>query len=436
MEKFKWYSIICFMLIVFGSITGCGGGGGHWDGVPRALSSITVTPASSTVIIGLSKDFIATGLYSDGTTDDISDEVVWSSGTPTIATISSTGGATGVATGASVITATLGTLSGNTTLTVISGTLGSIVVTPVNPSVVNGLTRQFVATGTYSNGTSENITSLVTWSSGTPAVATLNPNGSADSGLATGISAGTSLVTATLGSISGTSTLTVTAGTLSSIVVTPVNPSVVNGLTRQFVATGTYSNGTSENITSLVTWSSGTPAVATLNPNFEAASGLATGVSAGQSVITATLGSVSGNTTLTVTAGTLSSIVVTPVNPSVVNGLTRQFVATGTYSNGTSENITSLVTWSSGTIAVATLNPNGSVNSGLATGISAGTSLITATLGSISGTSTLTVTAATLSSIAVTPVNPSVVNGLTRQFVATGTYSNGTSENITSLVSL
>ncbi len=404
------------------------------------LSSIVVTPVNPSVVNGLTRQFVATGTYSNGTSENITSLVTWSSGTIAVATMNAnfeaaSGLATGISAGTSLITATLGSVSGNTTLTVTAATLSSIAVTPVNPSVVNGLTRQFVATGTYSNGTSENITSLVTWSSGTIAVATMNANFEAASGLATGISAGTSLITATLGSVSGNTTLTVTAATLSSIAVTPVNPSVVNGLTRQFVATGTYSNGTSENITSLVTWSSGTIAVATMNANFEATSGLATGISAGTSLITATLGSVSGNTTLTVTAATLSSIAVTPIDPSIANGFTRQFVATGTYSDGTSENITSLVTWSSGNIGVATMNPNGNANSGLATGISVGTSSITATLWTVvSNSTTLNVTAETLSSIAVTPIGPSIANGFTRQFAATGTYSDGSVADITTSV--
>ncbi len=384
-----------------------------------ALSSIAVTPVNPSVANGLSKQFLATGTYTDGTSTDITTDVTWSSGTIGVATVSSVGLATGIAPGTSLITASWQSKTGSTTLTVTAATLSSIAVTPVNPSVVNGLSRQFLATGTYTDGTSTDITTVVTWSSGTIGVATV-----VSGGLATGMSAGTSVITATLDTIAGNTTLTVTAATLASITVTPVNPSVVAGLTRPFVATGTYTDGTSTDITTTVTWSSGTIAVATITSD-----GLATGLTTGTSLITATLGSVAGNTTLTVTAATLSLITVTPINPSLVAGLTRQFVATGTYSNGTSVDISALVIWSSGTIAVATVNPGG-----LATGVGTGTSLITATLGGKTGNTTLTVTAATLSSIAVTPVNPTVVNGLTRQFVAIGTYSNGISADISGLV--
>jgi len=76
--------------------------------------------------------------------------------------------------------------------------------------------------------------------------------------------------------------------------------------------------------------------------------------------------------------------------------------------------------------SVATVN-----GAGLASAVAPGAAIITATSGSISGHTTLTVTAAVLASIAVTPENPSIANGLTKQFTATGIYSDGTSANIT-----
>jgi hypothetical protein len=342
--------------------------------------------------------------------------------------------ATTVSAGTSTISAALATKTGSTTLTVTAATLSSIAVTPANPSVVNGLTRQFTATGIYSDGTSADITASVIWTSSDIAVAIMNPNGAANSGLATTVSAGASTIAAALAGKTGNTTLTVTAATLSSIAVTPLNPSVVDGLTRQFTATGSYSDGSVANITASVIWTSGTIAVATMNANGAADSGLATGKSAGTSLIAAALAGKTGSTTLTVTSATLSSIAVTPLNPSVVDGLTRQFAATGSYSDGSVADITASVIWTSGAIAVATMNANGAANSGLATGKSAGTSLIAAALAGKTGSTTLTVTAATLSSIAVTPINPSVAEGLTKQFTATGTYSDSSTANITALV--
>ena len=56
---------------------------------------------------------------------------------------------------------------------------------------------------------------------------------------------------------------------------------------------------------------------------------------------------------------TLTSIAVTPANPTVPTGTTRQFTATGTYSNTTTQDITSQVTWTSSNTAVATIDGSG-----------------------------------------------------------------------------
>ena len=303
----------------------------------------------------------------------------------------------------------------------------SIAVAPSNPSVSQSQTQQFTATGTYSDGSTKNITTTVTWASSNAAVATIGAN----TGLATGISAGTSQITASLGSItSPNDNLTVVKSiTLQSIAVAPSNSSVSPSQTQQFTATGTYSDGSTKNITPTVTWASSNTAVATIGVN----TGLATGISAGTSQITATLGSItSPSDNLTVVKSvTLQSIAVAPSNPSINKSQTQQFTATGTYSDGSTKDITTSVTWASSNTAVATIG----ANIGLATGLSAGTSQITAALGSITSSSgNLTVAAITLQSIAVAPSNPSVNQSQTQQFSATGTYSDNTTKDITTSV--
>src|SRR5207247_8307001 len=129
--------------------------------------------------------------------------------------------------------------------------------------------------------------------------------------------------------------------TLVSIGVTPANPNLPQGLTGQFTATGTYSDNSTQDLTAQVAWSSSNTGVATID-----SAGLVTSVAAGTTTITATLGLVSGNTTLTVTNATLSSVAVTPTNPSIANGTTRQFTATGTYSEITTQDLTSRAEWS------------------------------------------------------------------------------------------
>ena len=173
------------------------------------------------------------------------------------------------------------------------------------------------------------------------------------------------------------------APTLTSIAVTPANPSIANGASRQFTATGTYSDGSTADITAAVTWASGSTGVATIS-----AAGSAHGVGPGTSTISATLDAVSGSTVLAVVAPTLTSIAVTPANPSIANGASRQFTATGTYSDGSTADITATVKWASGSTGVATISAGG-----LARGVGPGRSTISATLDAVSGSTVLTVVA-------------------------------------------
>jgi trimeric autotransporter adhesin len=175
-----------------------------------------------------------------------------------------------------------------------NSTLTSITITPETPSVAVGATQQMVATGTYSDGSTSNISSSVTWTSSDVETATVG-----STGLVTGVAAGTASITAASGSISGTTTVSVTYANLKSIEVTPTTASITSGESQQFVATATLDDGSTVAITDAVTWTSSNTSVATIS-----SSGLATGQSLASSSgtsITATSGSITSNSaTLTV----------------------------------------------------------------------------------------------------------------------------------------
>jgi hypothetical protein len=94
--------------------------------------------------------------------------------------------------------------------------------------------------------------------------------------------------------------------TLQSIAVTPANPSVAVGTLQQFVATGTYSDGSTQVLTTTATWGSSLTGFATIS-NASGSNGQASTVAAGASTITATSGTISGSTLLTVTAPTVTA---------------------------------------------------------------------------------------------------------------------------------
>jgi hypothetical protein len=404
--------------------------------VTTRLVSISVTPVSGAIAIGTDQQYTALGTYSDNSTQDLTSEVTWDSSDVGIATISNIDGAKGLASaisdGTTTVTATLGSISDHKTLIVTDAALVSIALTPLTPSIASGTQLQFIATGTFTDSTTQDVTSSVTWESSDEAIATIN-NVLGFEGLATSLSAGSTTITASYDEfISGSTTLTVTVANLVSIAVTPLTPSIPNGDTQQFTATGTYDDASTQDITSSVTWTSSDMVKATIS-NDPGSNGLATSLDVGTTTITATLGLISGNTDLTVDPAELESIVVTPANSSIRNGTLSQFTATGLFTDGTTMDITTTATWVSSDMAKATIS-NAVGFEGLATAVTPGATTITATFGLISGNTTLTVLNVNLVSIAVNPSNPEIAIDTSMHFIAMGTFDDASTQDLTDQV--
>jgi FG-GAP repeat/Bacterial Ig-like domain (group 2) len=369
------------------AVAGCGGGGGGGGG-GATLVSIQVTPPDPSIANGTSKQFAATGIYSDNTTQDVSATALWTV-TPISgdATIGATGIAKGTAVGTVLVTATFEAKSGDATLTVTPAVLVSIVVTPPAPSIVLDTKEQFTAIGVFSDSTTQDLTATASWTS-TPlsgGAATIDADG-----LATGTAVGTVDIGATdlTSGINGGSTLTVTAASLVSIVVTPPAASIAFGTTQQFTATGVFNDNSTQDLTATASWTATPLSGGTADID---ADGLATATAVGTVTITATSGGKSGSATLTVTAAALVSIMVRPSNPSIVIGNTQQFTATGTYSDASTQDLTEIASWTTGgagDTGTATITSSGP-SSGLATGTALGTVTINAVEGSIRGSTTL-----------------------------------------------
>ena len=384
------------------------------------VTSIALSPSNLTLAPAATQQYSARATYSDSSTADASSGT-WTSSSPSVATISASGLATAVAAGTTSISVTFGGVTQATTLTVsaaTTATLSSISLTDAEGgSVVVGTTDQYIATAIYSDNSHSDISGTVAWTSSSPNVATVSA-----SGLVTALSAGTTNLTATSGSVSQQATVTVSAATLTSLAVTSTNTTFSAGSTSQFTATGVYSNGSHQNLNSAVTWSSSNSAIFTVDSN-----GLVSGLTVGNANVVATLGTVSGNSRVVITGATLSSIgLSSSEGASIAAGTHTLITAVGTFSDNTTLDITQSATWTSSNSAVAT------VQAGSVKGVAVGTAIITATAGSVSKTFSLTVTAATLSSIGVTDAQGgSIAIGSTDQLTATGAFSDNSSQNLT-----
>lgn len=353
------------------------------------VASIAVmAPAPPSIAPETTRQFTANGTLSDGTPQNLTTFATWASSNDMVATISNTAGsqglATAVAAGSTSITAAFGGITSGLTLT--CSNVALIAVTPATASIAKGTTQQFTAIGTLSDSATQNLTTWATWNSSNSSVATISSRG-----LATTVDEGSTLITATFdGVTSNQATLTVTPALLVSIAVTPVNPSIALGTTQQFIATGTFSDSTTQDISSSVTWSSSNTGVATIS-NATGSKGLATSVREGSTIIKAVFGGISGSTTLTVTQAVLKSITVSPASASIIIGLAQQFAASGNFTDGSIQDLTTSVTWVSSNTVVANFNPAPGFE-GLAFSVGIGVTNITASFSGItSNSATLTV---------------------------------------------
>jgi YD repeat-containing protein len=350
--------------------------------ISPALITIAVNPTSPIIGRGATQRFSATGTYLNGTTQDITATVTWSSSNSGVASISNTTGSQGqstsIANGLSQITAQSGTIVGSAALTVKS--LVAMTVSPGNRSILQGATQQFVAQASFDDGTTSNVTQNATWSTSNPAVATIS-NAPGSQGLATALGTGSTTIT---GNFQGHATsVSLNVISLASISVTPASPSVAKGGTKQFTATATYSDGSSNDLTSGVTWSSSNISVALIS-NTVGSVGLARTPGAGTTTITATSGSISGSTTLTVTAPTPVSLALTPGNLFIPVNSTRQFRAIVSFTDGSTQDVTSTATWSSSAPTIATIS-----SQGLASALAIGSTTVTATSNGFTNSVTL-----------------------------------------------
>ena len=101
--------------------TVCGSTGLTLTPPSALLLSVAVHPGGVFLAIGQKQIFTASSLQSDGTTQDVSSSVVWSSSNPSVAVVDASGVATAIAPGVAAVTATLGVVTGSATIQVPTG---------------------------------------------------------------------------------------------------------------------------------------------------------------------------------------------------------------------------------------------------------------------------------------------------------------------------
>ena len=409
------------------------------------VSSVALTPQNGLLTTGATQQYTLTATNSDQSTTDVSASATWSVTPSTVASISTTGLLTAVGAGSFGVTATYSTFTAAAVGTVTASKLTSIAVTPAKVTISGGNNQQFIATGSYADGSTSDLTKTVTWTSGNTAVLTINANGLATA-VRTNNPATAVNVIAQIGNVSATAAVTVNpSASISALYVVPTSSSIANGSAEQHTALAVYSDGSQQDVTSQVTWTvaansalknaGGAKSRAGANADSSNVvtvnqSGIDSATTPGVATLQATLGTAQSQSTVIVTNATVTALNVVSSSNLFPVGSMQPIQLIGTFSDGTHQDLTLSANWQSSSPAVATINSS----TGWATGVSAGSVVFTASFGGLKASSSgMGVLPGTLLSTVINIPDLTEAEGESEQLQLLGTYTDGTVHDLTSL---
>lgn len=380
--------------------------------------ALALNPAAATMPINSVRSFVATQVLENGTVVDVSNQVIWTA-VPADALSVQDGVVKALKAGAAKLNVQLGTLKASAQITVPAATLTKIELTPAVLTLGQGAAQAVSVLGTLSDNSPVDVTALAVLTSSAPAIVTAGPGAGVR-----GLAAGTAVVTATVAGLTATADVTVTSAKLTSISVIPGMASVPVGSKLTFKARGQYEDGTQADLSSAVVWTSSSPVASV------AADGTATGVSAGTATIIAALSGQSGIATVSVTAATLTKIELSPTPLSLTAGQGKQLIATATFSDNSTLDVTQTAAWQSADPAVASVT-NAAGGRGLVTALKAGATELSARIGMITGKLPLTVAASPLVSLTLTPASATLSPGGKEAFTVTAKFADNSTTDLT-----
>lgn len=364
------------------------------------VGSVTITPQNDTVSVGAQKQLAVTVVDANGHTIT-NPAVTWSSPTPGIAIVSSTGLVQGVATGtAQIIAASGGKADTNTTL-VVQASVATVNVSIGSSTIAVGGTT--VVTATSKDGTGNVLPGRsVTWSSGGTGTASVSAGGvdpttQLDTATVTGVAIGGPLsITATSSNnVQGSAQVTV-ATAINHINLSPNQFTMNTHATRAVTATAfdVNNHAISGVVFTWTTKSGGT--IAAVDQT-----GLVTGVGPGSDSVYASAQGITGGAGVTVNQVPAATVIIVPASSTMPNNSTLQLGDTVKDAAGDTL-LNRTVTWKSSDNTIATVSATGLVQPGTASP-DTGMVTITATSASANGTATVHVVYPTVTNVSVTP---------------------------------
>jgi trimeric autotransporter adhesin len=333
---------------------------------PGAVRSVSLRGPSS-VPAGEYARLSAVATMGDGSERDVTSAATWTSSNPAVATVEE-GVVTGRGIGQATITGAYQGASADVGFRVDApnpaATISSIAVSG-NTAPPVGESSQLAATARMNDGSQQDITGRANWSVGNPAIATITAGG-----LMTGIGPGQTSVSASYNGVTGQTPVQIAppVPAVQGLTISG-NSNVGVGEQSQLTASARMSDGSTVNVTNQAGWS------ASNNLVDISADGRLTGRGVGNSTITATYGGQSAQ----IQANVQPTASVPPPTAPTLQGLTiladsdmkllgsQQLRVNARYSDGSTSDVTSAVTWTSSNPLVGPVSGSGLLQ-GLAIG--------------------------------------------------------------------
>jgi len=299
------------------------------------LASNTALPVSVTL------------LTASGDSTDVTTDAVWRSSEPRVAMVTNAPDQRGTllaqAPGSAVLTARVDGVQASFLVNVTEATLQEIALHPPD-TIVTWAPSTFGASGTFSDGTVQDLTHWVTWAPQDPSLLRIRGTGP-DRGIARGVDAGTVQVHAhPLGGEARNVLVTVTGAPPSSLALELPAGAVAVGTRPRVRAIARAPDGTNVDVTAQAEWISSDPALATVSSVVRPGSVRA--LRTGTPTLIARFAGLTTGAPLPITAGTLTRLSVTAPGALSV-GTSATASATATLSSGGTQVLAEDVVWSS-----------------------------------------------------------------------------------------
>jgi len=356
---------------ILGLLNGCGDGCDSSNPWSEDQSvKVEVAPHALSMKKGTSQQYYAVAIYEDGTKENITGDVVWSSSNESVATISSEGLAQVLAVGEISIKATYRDLTGNTlpgisikepliigntSLEVHDKPTSALQLYPGTATIPLGSVTEYRAVAVFADGTQQNVVhNIDAWLENDYGIIEEHIETTDDDAfldpyaLVKAVAAGNDNIIGQFDGVEGTAEVTVVSDVLlEEIIIEPLEVITTVGSKIKFWATGIYSDGSNNDLTETVQWETDNSSIATIS-NDPSDKGTATALAPGTTIVSAGLNDLVATADMVIhedKAPELTGIEVNPPNATILPAEFVKFTAIAHFSDHSIEDITEEATW-------------------------------------------------------------------------------------------